>query len=77
MNRSQSPHEFYEAVSQRKPGQEVTLQVAGKGAIAIPVGQYIDQLNALLFVFVTAAEKLTARISAIVVLCPRRKRRRA
>lgn len=53
--------EFYEAVSQRKPGQEVTLQVAGKGAIAIPVGQYIDQLNALLFLFVTAAEKLAGR----------------
>jgi WD40 repeat protein len=56
-----SPHEFYEAISQRKPGQEVTLQVAGKGPIAIRVGQYIDQLNALLFLFVTAAEKLAAR----------------
>jgi WD40 repeat protein len=56
-----SPFEFYEAVSQRKPGQEVTIQVAGKGAVAIRVGQYIDQLNALLFLFVTAAEKLAAR----------------
>jgi WD40 repeat protein len=53
--------DFYEAVSQRKPGQQVTIQVAGKGAVAIPVGQYIDQLNALLFLFITAAEKLATR----------------
>jgi WD40 repeat protein len=56
-----SPREFYEAVSQGKPGQQVTLQVAGKGRIAIPIGQYIDQLNALLFLFVTAAERVAAR----------------
>jgi WD40 repeat protein len=56
-----SPRDFYEAVSQRKPGQQVTVQVAGKGPIAIPVGQYIDQLNALLFLFITAAEKVASR----------------
>ncbi len=61
LRKLKSPHEFYEAVSQRKPGQEITLQVAGKGPVAVAVGQYIDQLNALLFLFVTAAQRLAAR----------------
>jgi WD40 repeat protein len=56
-----APVEFYEAVSQRKPGQQVSIQVAGKGAIGIQVGQYIDQLNALLFLFLTVPEKVAAR----------------
>src|SRR5262249_44825728 len=56
-----SPREFYDTVSQRKPGDPLTLQVAGKGQIALTVGQYIDQLNALLFLFVTAAERLAGR----------------
>jgi WD40 repeat protein len=52
-----SPRDFYESVSQLKPGSTVTLQVAGKEAVRLPVGQYIDQQNALLSLFITRPDK--------------------
>jgi WD40 repeat protein len=56
-----TPREFYESVSQLKPGSTLTIQVAGKGPVRLPVGQYIDQQNALLSLFITRPDQAKPR----------------
>lgn len=44
---------FYEAVSHSKPGSTATLRFAGKGDVALTVGQAIDERQPLFTLFVT------------------------
>jgi len=52
---------FYGAVWERQPGETVTLQVAGKGRVALPVEQAVDERHPLLTMFATRAGKAGAR----------------
>jgi len=56
-----SASNFYTALWERKPGQTITLQVTGKGRVALPVEQAVDERHPLLTLFITRGTKAGAR----------------
>jgi WD40 repeat protein len=56
LRRLDDPLRFYDAVNQLRPGTTVALQVRGRGAVQLPVGQGVDQRAPLLSLLLTRPE---------------------
>ncbi len=53
-----SPDEFYQAMRRLPPGKRVTLRIAGKGDVALTLGQGIDERKPLFSLFVAPDRRL-------------------
>ncbi len=58
LRRIASPHDFYEALWEKGPGKKVTLQVRGRGQVALETDQGIDDRKPLFSLFVTLGDKV-------------------
>jgi WD40 repeat protein len=56
-----SAADFYNAIWQITPGETVTLQVAGKGRVTLPVDQGVDETHPLLTLFTARATRAGER----------------